>query len=262
MKRRNFLGLSLFTLILAPLHALAAVWNKAAFQADNLTDAEKGLSINQEIPSEEIEVVAPSHAENGAIVQIAVHSRIPNTEAIAILVEKNPTALIGNYLFYQHALPRMVTRIKMAETSAIKVIVKSGNQYFTTSKKVEVLENGCGGSSSKNEKFISSMKLRAKLLADAQVVEMKAIITHPMHTGLGKDDVGQLIPAHFIQLITIKHNENPIIEMQLGTGISKNPYFTFYLKSLNIGDQLVLAWQDNQGLTGQGVVAVTQGDIK
>jgi thiosulfate oxidation carrier complex protein SoxZ len=237
---------------------LAAVWNKAAFQADSLSDAEKSLSINQEIPSEDIEVVVPSRAENGAIVQIAVHSHIPNTEAIAILVEKNPTTLIGNYLFYPHAIPKMVTRIKMAETSAIKVIVKSGNQYFTTSKNVGVLENGCGGSSSKNEKFISSMKLRAKLLAEHQLVEMKAIITHPMHTGLGKDESGQFIPAHFIQLITIKHNENPIIEMQLGTGISKNPYLTFYLKGLNVGDQLVVAWQDNQGLTGQDLVVVTQ----
>jgi sulfur-oxidizing protein SoxY len=37
-----------------------------------------------------------------------------------------------------------VTRIKMAETSDIKVVVKAGSQYFTYSKNVVVLENGCG----------------------------------------------------------------------------------------------------------------------
>lgn len=256
MKRRHFLGLSLTALLLAPLHALAAVWNKAAFQADNLAEAEKNLSINQEMPSKDIEMVVPSHAENGAIVQIAVHSHIPNTEAIAILVEKNPTALIGNYLFHQNALPWMVTRIKMAETSEIKCIVKSGNQYFTMTKTVEVLENGCGGSGSANELFVSSMKIRAKLLAGNQVAQIKAIITHPMHTGRGEDSAGKLIPAHFIQIVTIKHNDKPAIEMQLGTGISKNPYLTFHLNDAKLGDSIVIDWHDNLGKSGQAETTV------
>ncbi len=256
MKRRDFLGLSFLTLLLTPIHVLAAVWNKAAFQAENLNDAEKSLSINQEIPSEDIEVVVPSRAENGAIVQIAVHSHIPNTEAIAILVEKNPTALIGNYMFHQGALPWMVTRIKMAETSDIKIIVKSGNQYFTASKKVEVLENGCGGSGNANELFESSMKIRAKLLADHQIVQVKAIITHPMHTGRGEDSAGQLIPAHFVQIVTVTHNDKPTIEMQLGTGISKNPYLTFHLNDAKLGDSIVIDWHDNLGKSGQAETTV------
>lgn len=256
MKRRNFLGISLAALLLAPLYALAAAWNKAAFQADNLADAEKNLSIHQEIPSKDIEIIAPSHAENGAIVQVAVHSHIPNTEAIAILVEKNPTALIGNYMFHQGALPWMVTRIKMAETSDVKVIVKSGSQYFTTFKKVEVLENGCGGSGSANELFVSSMKIRAKLLADNQITQVKAIITHPMHTGRGEDSAGQLIPAHFVQLITITHNDKPAIEMQLGTGISKNPYLTFHLNHAKLGDKVVISWHDNLGKSDQAETTV------
>lgn len=257
MKRRNFLGLTIASMLLSPLNALAAVWNKMAFQADNISDAKTGLSINNEILSNNIEITAPSHAENGAIVQLAVHSHIPNTEAIAVFVEKNPTALIGNYMFNKGALPWMVTRIKMAETSDIKIIVKSGSQYFTASKNVEVLENGCGGGGSANEQFKSSIKIRAKLLADADhVAQVKAIITHPMHTGLGKDDFGQMIPAHFIQLITIQHNDNPAVEMQLGTGISKNPYLTFHLNQANLGDMVAVNWHDNLGNSGQAATAV------
>ncbi|MES1988839.1 MAG: thiosulfate oxidation carrier protein SoxY, partial [Pseudomonadota bacterium] len=92
----------------------------------------------------DIELIAPDRAENGAIVQIQVTSNIPNTEAITILVELNPTPLIANFIFANGALPFIVTRIKMADNSAIKVVVKAGNQYFTTSKEVEVLSNGCG----------------------------------------------------------------------------------------------------------------------
>lgn len=257
MNRRRFLGLTVASALLAPFNTLAAVWNKAAFQANNVAGVEASLSINQEINSQDIEITAPSHAENGAIVQVAVHSHIPNSEAIAILVDNNPTALIANTMLYQGAQPWMVTRIKMAETSDIKVIVKSGSQYFTASKHVKVLENGCGGSSSVNEQFKSSMKIRAKQLKDNKAMtQVKAIITHPMHTGRGKDDRGQIIPAHFIQLITMQHNGHPAAEMQLGTGVAKNPYLTFHLKDANLGDKVVIEWQDNFGNSGKSETKV------
>ena len=145
-KRRDFLGVimaSTATALLLPLRAVAAIWNKAAFDAIKLDEAAKNLAINSEIPSKDIEIIAPDRAENGAIVQLEVTSRIPNTEAIAVFVEKNPTALIGNFMFSNGAMPKIVTRIKMAETSDIKIIVKAGNQYFTSAKNVVVLESGC-----------------------------------------------------------------------------------------------------------------------
>ncbi len=147
MQRRAFLSAILIgtaTALLLPLRAIAAAWNKAAFAAIKLEEAERNLAIDGEILSKDIEIIAPDKAENGAIVQLAVTCRIANTEAIAVFVEKNPTALIGNFMFSNGAMPQIVTRIKMAETSDIKIIVKAGEQYFTASKNVVVLENGCG----------------------------------------------------------------------------------------------------------------------
>jgi sulfur-oxidizing protein SoxY len=144
VRRRDFL-LGLFSsIILAPINALAALWNKPAFEATQLADATKNLTIDAEIISWDIEIIAPERAESGAVVPVEVISNIANTEAIAILVEKNPTPLIANFMFSNGAEPYVVTRIKMAETSEIKVIVKAGNQYFTQVKSVVVLENGCG----------------------------------------------------------------------------------------------------------------------
>ena len=144
MRRREFLlGVAAFIAML-PAKVLAALWNKAAFESVQLKDASKNLNIDAEIPSADIQIVAPDRAENGAIVQVEVKSNIANTEAIAIFVEKNPTPLIANFMFSNGAEPFVVTRIKMAETSDIKVVVKAGSQYFTNAKNVVVLENGCG----------------------------------------------------------------------------------------------------------------------
>ena len=147
MQRRDFIKLitAAFTFVLiAPINALAAMWNKPAFDALKLNEAVKNLGIHSEILSQDIFIKAPDQAENGAIVQVEVKSNIANTETISIFVEKNPTPLIAHFKFGEGAEPFIVTRIKMADTSDIKVVVKAGNQYFTNAKNVVVLENGCG----------------------------------------------------------------------------------------------------------------------
>ena len=99
------------------------------------------------------------------------------------------------------------------------------------------------------------MKMRAKL--NGEVTEVKVIISHPMETGRKKDDAGQIIPAHFIQLVSATLNDKPVLEMQWGTGISKNPYLTFHLKGAKVGDKIVVTWFDNLGNTGTGEVMIT-----
>ena len=146
MNRRSLLqaGAALLGLAaLAPLKALAAVWNKAAFDAISVQGALQGLQVTQSGPSRDIVLIAPQLAENGAIVQIEVESRIPGTEAIAILSDKNPTPLIANFVFAEGTEPYIVTRIKMAETSELKAIVKAGGKYYSVSRKVEVSVGGC-----------------------------------------------------------------------------------------------------------------------
>ena len=258
MKRRNFLGLvaaATASALWLPLRAVAAMWNKAAFDAEKLADAQNNSGNISEIPSSNIVIIAPDRAENGAIVQVEIASSIANVEAIAIFVEKNPTPLIANVMLAKGAQAKLITRIKMAETSDIKVIVKADGKYFTVSKKVQVLENGCGGGGNGKEKFETSMKLRAK--QKDNLTEIKAIIIHPMHTGRGKDDFDKIIPAHFIQLIDLTLNGKPALQIQCGTGIAKNPYLTCFVGSAKIGDKVSLTWHDNLGNTATGEVEVT-----
>jgi len=146
LQRRKFIKflLGAASLALLPVRAFAAIWNTAAFQATQVDVALAGLGVGSLKPSSLITVVAPDKAENGAVVQIEVTSNIPNTESIAILVDKNPTSLIAHFKFSHGADSFVITRIKMAETSDVQAIVTADNQYFVAKKRVEVLENGCG----------------------------------------------------------------------------------------------------------------------
>ena len=100
-----------------------------------------------------------------------------------------------------------------------------------------------------------NMKMRAQLKGD--FVEVKVLISHPMETGRKKADNGEIIPAHFIQLLTATLNGKTVLETQWGTGIAKNPYLTFRLKGANVGDVIMVTWQDNLGKTATQEIVVT-----
>ena len=90
-----------------------------------------------------------------------------------------------------------------------------------------------------------SIKLRAK--AKKGIVTVKALMSHPMETGLRKNKkTGKLIPAHHIQEVTAKVNDKLVLEGLWGGAISKNPYLSFKYKGAK-GDTLVLSWVDNKG---------------
>jgi len=100
-----------------------------------------------------------------------------------------------------------------------------------------------------------NMRMRAQI--KGEVTEVKVLMTHPMETGRRKNDVGDLIPANFIQLVSATLNGKPLIEAQWGTAISKNPYLTFHLRGAKVGDVVRVNWTDNQGKTGAGEIAVS-----
>ena len=93
---------------------------------------------------------------------------------------------------------------------------------------------------------MASIKIRAKV--DGDVNTVKALISHPMDTGLVKDKkTGNLIPAHFIQEVTCEHNGKNVLTALWGPAISKNPYLSFKFKGAKAGDSLKLSWVDNKG---------------
>jgi len=90
------------------------------------------------------------------------------------------------------------------------------------------------------------MKIRAKMVDGA--AHIVVLMIHPMETGQRKDPrSGQVYPAHFIQHVTATINDKPVLNMQCGPAISKNPMFGFRVKEAKSGDKLAVTWEDNKG---------------
>ncbi len=92
------------------------------------------------------------------------------------------------------------------------------------------------------------MKIRASLQADGKVL-VKVLMSHTMETGQRKDANGQVIPAHFIQSVTVTHKDKTVLSAQWGPAVSKNPFLGFRFSGGQKGDKLTVKWVDNKGET-------------
>lgn len=123
----------------------AATWNKLAFSSNNINDAMKNANYGGAVESKDIVLKVPDIAENGAIVPIEATSNIPGTVSMAFFVEKNEYPMVADFELPSGTEPYISTRIKMRQTSNVRVAVKAGGKVYMQSKEVKVTIGGCGG---------------------------------------------------------------------------------------------------------------------
>jgi len=131
--------------LLSPTSVLAA-WPKAAFDAKSIDSAMSTLlGSSAATNSGDIKIKAPSIAENGAVVNVVVSTKIPDVESISILVEKNGTPLAFTADLAKTVDAFVKTRVKLGKTSKVIGVVKAGGKIFSANKVVKVTVGGCGG---------------------------------------------------------------------------------------------------------------------
>ena len=123
----------------------AVLWDKAAFDATSLHDALARIVDGSITNSDEVEIVAPAIAENGAVVPVGVIASMPGVESIAILCEKNPHPLAAIFEIPEGTFADVKTRVKMAGSANVVVVVKAQGKFYMASKEIKVTRGGCGG---------------------------------------------------------------------------------------------------------------------
>ncbi len=82
-------------------------------------------------------------------------------------------------------------------------------------------------------------------------VNVKAIVSHPMHTGRTKDKkTGEKIPEHYINEVIVTANGKTLLTADWTGTVSKNPYLSFNYAGKS-GDKIKLSWKDNKDNTGE-----------
>lgn len=93
-------------------------------------------------------------------------------------------------------------------------------------------------------------RIRIRTSTNDELTTVQAILKHPMDTGNSRDpETGNMIPALFIETVTIYHGDKEIMTCDWSRAVSKNPYLSFSFTGAKAGDTVRISWQDSNGDT-------------
>ncbi|MBT9466066.1 thiosulfate oxidation carrier protein SoxY [Hydrogenophaga sp.] len=121
-----------------------AAMDRAGFDIKTMADAVKALG-GTAASSDQVTVVAPDIAENGAVVPVGATSKLPNTTDIYLIVEKNPTPMAAGFQIPAGTAADVQTRLKMGQSSNVFAVVRADGKLFSAFKETKVTLGGCGG---------------------------------------------------------------------------------------------------------------------
>lgn len=145
IQRRKLLsqGLMFGVIAWAMPSVLIASRPEMAFSKEKVAQALAEITGGAQVIEDNVEVIAPKIAENGAQVRVDVKVSVENVEWISILVEKNPVPLTSKFMITEYGNPHISTNVKVRETSDIIVIAKAGDKFYSGRESVKVTAGGC-----------------------------------------------------------------------------------------------------------------------
>jgi len=128
------------------LPGAARAFQKNAFDAKSMDEVFKALGLPMPQESDAVMLTAPDIAENGAVVPMTMASSLSGVKKMLLLVEKNPSPLIAQFMVNAAVDIQYQTRAKMGESCDVyAVAVMQDGKTLFAKKEVKVTLGGCGG---------------------------------------------------------------------------------------------------------------------
>ena len=148
--RRNFLRSALIFNIAAlglagvRLSRAADEPNNKAAEAKDIPSALVALGVQNPGPGKRILLDVPEIVDEKQDIVIKVKSAIPNSDWIAVLIDKNPLPLIGQFDLVGKTTSIEV-KAKLMQTSTVVALVRADGKYYRVDKEVKVaIAGSCG----------------------------------------------------------------------------------------------------------------------
>jgi sulfur-oxidizing protein SoxZ len=102
-------------------------------------------------------------------------------------------------------------------------------------------------------------KTRLRVPSEAkkgEIIQIKTLMSHPMETGLRKDESGKPIPREIVNRFVCEFNGKPLFAVDLEPAISANPYIEFTAKMQESGT-FSFAWIEDDGTVTTAQASIT-----
>lgn len=202
-----------------------------------------------------IRIEAPERAEDAARLPFSFtveHPMRPDSHVarVYVLADANPVQLTAVFHFTPSSERVSVsTRIRLEKDSFVRVVALTSDGRFLMEKVyVRTPGGGCGGAVGSDEAKLREEAGRMKLqnAGDGRTNGVAFHIRHPMRTGFERTVMGYYAKAWYINRLDFRLNGEPLLGVDVGPGISADPYFRFGRVSALQGEVEVRAG-DNEG---------------
>ena len=97
-----------------------------------------------------------------------------------------------------------------------------------------------------------------KTAKKGDIVELKALILHPMETGFRPGTNGSIIPRNIIEQFVATWNGKEIFRMAFSPAIAANPFVSFFAVASESG-KVVFRWTGDENFAVEESVAIDVG---
>lgn len=233
-----------------------AIWRKL----------KSSLFENRPMSGDALELVAPTRAEDGAVVPIAIRARFPQSskryvKRLYLIVDNNPSPLAATiHLTPESGRADIETRIRVEQYSYVRAVAELSDGTLAAQARFVKASGGCSAPAA-GDPAAAARVGRMRLAVDAagaynEPTAAQLVVSHPNHSGLAMDQLTRLYtPAYFVRSVRVTYAGKPVFAAEVDFSISENPYFRFYFVPSAPGD-LKAEVLDTKELKFEGAVAV------
>ena len=233
-----------------------AIWRKL----------KSSLFENRPMSGDALELVAPTRAEDGAVVPIAIRARFPQSskryvKRLYLIVDNNPSPLAATiHLTPASGRADIETRIRVEQYSYVRAVAELSDGTLAAQARFVKASGGCSAPAG-GDAAAAARVGRMRLAVDAagaynEPTAAQLVVSHPNHSGLAMDQLTRLYtPAYFVRSVRVTYAGKPVFAAEVDFSISENPYFRFYFVPYAPGD-LKAEVLDTKELKFESAVAV------
>jgi len=245
------------------LRGLDPLWRDAE-------DAIRAFFGNVAFARDGIALELPDWAEAGSAVPLALSIDATMTAAdhpvvVHVLAHGNPTPHVFSAWFTPASgRAEVSTRIRLERSQTVTAVARMRDgRHLRADRDVAVSFGACAqiGEGDNDSVFAFQPRPRVSVPAQArrgEIVTIRALISHPMETGLRKSATDEWVRQRIISSFGARQGGIEFFKARLYPAMSTNPYFLFHLRAAASGP-IDFKWFDMTGPTyrAQAALAVS-----
>lgn len=208
-----------------------------------------------------IRLEAPTRADDGAVVPIAIRVQQPQSperyvKRIVLVIDQNPSPAGAVFHFTPDSgRAEVETRVRIDDYTHVRAIAEMNDGSLHMAVRHVKASGGCSAPPGKDPQAALATLGRMKMqvvgaLADGQPAMAQLMISHPNHSGMAMDQLTRLFtPAHFVRRIDVTYGGRLVFAADVDFTISENPHFRFDFLPRGNDGELRAVVVDTEGKT-------------